>query len=77
MSNENVRKHLLRLMWYIHPHLPPDRLEAAMEALEPDKDVSAPRFGLEFLVLPVPIIDVSKKKKGLFRVPLPKKFSLY
>ena len=39
VSNENVRKHLLRLMWYVHQHMSQERLDTILEAVEPDKDV--------------------------------------
>ena len=42
VSNENVRKHLLRLMWYVHQHMSQERLDTILEAVEPDKDVGWP-----------------------------------
>jgi hypothetical protein len=39
ISKENVLRHLLRLMWYIHHKLPPARLEALLEGIAPNNEV--------------------------------------
>lgn len=41
ISNENIVKHIMRLLWHIHPRLPPQRLESLMESLQPEKEHSA------------------------------------
>ena len=40
ISKENVLRHLLRLMWYIHHKLPPARLEALLEGIAPNNEHS-------------------------------------
>lgn len=35
MARENVSRHLLKLMWYVHAKLPPNRLHTLMKVLEP------------------------------------------
>ncbi|XP_076436263.1 negative elongation factor B-like [Babylonia areolata] len=40
VSMENVRKHVMRLLWYVHPFMSPDRLSAVMETMQPDQDHS-------------------------------------
>lgn len=35
MSRDNVSRHLLKLMWYVHAKLPPNRLHTLMKVLEP------------------------------------------
>ncbi|CAK9803478.1 Negative elongation factor B [Anthophora plagiata] len=35
LGRDNVTRHLLKLLWYIHPKLPPTRLHTLMKALQP------------------------------------------
>lgn len=35
ISRENVMRHVMKLVWYIHPKLPPARLDTLMKALQP------------------------------------------
>ncbi|XP_043497771.1 negative elongation factor B [Polistes fuscatus] len=35
LSRDNVTRHLLKLLWYIHPKLPPARLHSLLKALQP------------------------------------------
>ena len=39
ISKENVLRHLLRLMWYIHHKLPGARLEGLLEGIAPNNEV--------------------------------------
>lgn len=39
ISKENVLRHLLRLVWYIHHKLPGARLEALLEGIAPNNEV--------------------------------------
>ncbi|XP_046412906.1 negative elongation factor B isoform X2 [Neodiprion pinetum] len=36
LTRDNVTRHLLKLLWYIHPKLPPARLHSLMKALQPN-----------------------------------------
>ncbi|XP_046733960.1 negative elongation factor B isoform X1 [Diprion similis] len=36
LARDNVTRHLLKLLWYIHPKLPPTRLHSLMKALQPN-----------------------------------------
>lgn len=35
LGRDNVTRHLLKLLWYIHPKLPPTRLRSLLKALQP------------------------------------------
>lgn len=35
LSRDNVTRHMLKLLWYIHPRLPAVRLNTLMKALQP------------------------------------------
>ncbi|KAK0180689.1 hypothetical protein PV327_003047 [Microctonus hyperodae] len=35
LSRDNVTRHLLKLLWYIYPKLPPARLQSLMKAVQP------------------------------------------
>lgn len=35
LTRDNVTRHLLKLLWYIHPKLPTNRLQTLMKALQP------------------------------------------
>ncbi|XP_055308171.1 negative elongation factor B [Sitodiplosis mosellana] len=35
LTRDNVTRHMLKLLWYIHPKLPPGRLTTLMKALQP------------------------------------------
>lgn len=35
LTRDNVTRHLLKLLWYIHPKLPENRLHTLMKALQP------------------------------------------
>lgn len=35
ISRENVMRHVMKLVWYIHPKLPPVRLDTLQKALQP------------------------------------------
>lgn len=39
LSRDNVTRHLLKLLWYIHPKLPPTRLHSLLKALQPTSQV--------------------------------------
>lgn len=36
LTRDNVTRHMLKLMWYIHHRLPPVRLTTLMKALQPN-----------------------------------------
>lgn len=36
LARDNVTRHLLKLLWYIHPKLPPTRLHSLLKALQPN-----------------------------------------
>lgn len=40
ISRENVFRHLLRLLWYIHPKVPPGRLQAILDGTQPNNEHS-------------------------------------
>ncbi|KAK3088835.1 hypothetical protein FSP39_024351 [Pinctada imbricata] len=40
ISRENVLRHLLRLLWYIHPKLPTGRLQALLDSTQPNNEHS-------------------------------------
>lgn len=40
MSKHNVLRHMLRLLHYIHPKIPQEKLESLLQALKPSKGVS-------------------------------------
>lgn len=35
INRENVMRHVIKLVWYIHPKLPPARLDTLQKALQP------------------------------------------
>lgn len=35
LTRDNVTRHLLKLLWYVHPKLPENRLHTLMKALQP------------------------------------------
>lgn len=35
LTRDNVTRHLLKLLWYVYPRLPPNRLHTLMKALQP------------------------------------------
>ena len=39
LGRDNVTRHLLKLLWYIHLKLPPTRLHTLMKALQPTSQV--------------------------------------
>jgi len=41
ISSDNVARHLLRLLWWIHPRLPPARIETLLKVAEPTNGVES------------------------------------
>lgn len=39
LGRDNVTRHLLKLLWYIHPKLPSARLHSLLKALQPTSQV--------------------------------------
>lgn len=35
LTRDNVTRHMLKLLWYVHQKLPPSRLSTLMKALQP------------------------------------------
>lgn len=40
LGRDNVTRHLLKLLWYIYPKLPPARLHSLVKALQPTSQVN-------------------------------------
>jgi len=41
ISGDNVARHLLRLLWWVHPRLPPARIDTLLKVAEPTNGVEA------------------------------------
>lgn len=41
LVRDNVTRHLLKLLWYIYPKLPPTRLQSLMKAVQPTSQVNS------------------------------------
>ncbi|KAK0065609.1 negative elongation factor B-like isoform X1 [Biomphalaria pfeifferi] len=77
-SRENVLRHLLRLLMYIHHKLPKSKLETMMEEISSDKDMSdSVRSAVEVLrdkidhFEPSPVASPDKIDSPLMSVPAP------
>lgn len=44
LGRDNVTRHLLKLLWYIHPKLPSARLHSLLKALQPTSQVIFRKF---------------------------------
>ncbi|CAG4946986.1 unnamed protein product [Colias eurytheme] len=80
LSRDNVTRHLLKLIWYIHPKLPETRIHTLMKALQPGaqhnesvhKVYEALQQKLHAQVEPVPIArDIDYLDSPLMSVPMP------
>lgn len=44
MSKDSVTRHLLKLLWWVHPKLPAARLQTLMKSLQPTSQVRFDNF---------------------------------
>lgn len=51
LGRDNVTRHLLKLLWYIYPKLPPARLHSLMKALQPTSQVIYHSFSLNIILI--------------------------
>ncbi|KAL8594851.1 hypothetical protein ACOMHN_016092 [Nucella lapillus] len=56
-SMENVRKHVMRLLWYVHPFMPAQKLSATMESITPDDNDHSEAVHKSFALLKTKISE--------------------
>uniref|UniRef100_T1J7M6 Negative elongation factor B n=1 Tax=Strigamia maritima TaxID=126957 RepID=T1J7M6_STRMM len=80
ITRENVLRHLLKLLWYIYPKMPPNRLELLMKALQPASQHAETVHILYQLVSekikihqsgPAPLVNLKEISSPLINVPTP------